>query len=133
MHLEIGRCEHYCAQMTISIPDTIGKCSLEREHPFLTKFVLLMNSCFIEYNATLVKYANATQQINLFCQKRLVFCQVQFNFIIFEVQIVSAMVHDNIQLVCNPLEVFTYFSSTIVSSRRVSRADGGGGRPYVLR
>ena len=27
---------------TISIPDTIGKCSLERVHPFLTKVVLIM-------------------------------------------------------------------------------------------
>ena len=55
MHLEIGFCEHYCVQMTISIPGTIEKCSLEREHPFLTEIVSIMNSCFIQYNAPLVE------------------------------------------------------------------------------
>ena len=39
MYLEIGFCEHYCVQMTLLIPDTIRKCSLEREYPFMTKFV----------------------------------------------------------------------------------------------
>ena len=53
MHLEIGFCEHFCVQMTIFIPSRIGKCSLEREYPFLEKFVLNMNSCFIQYNAPL--------------------------------------------------------------------------------
>ena len=85
MHLELDFCEHYCVQMTLSIPGTIEKCSLEREHPFLTEFVLIMNSFFIQYNPPLVEYINAAQEINSFCQKRLVFRQFQNNFIIFEV------------------------------------------------
>ena len=32
-------CEHYCVQMTTSMPGAIEKCSLERVHPFLTEFV----------------------------------------------------------------------------------------------
>ena len=42
-------------------PDTIGECSLEGVHPFLTKVVLIMNSCFIQYNAPLVKYVSVAQ------------------------------------------------------------------------
>ena len=67
--LEIGFCEHYCVQMTISIPGTIEKCSLEREHPFLTEFVSTMNSCFIQYNAAFVEYVNLAHEIDSFCQK----------------------------------------------------------------
>ena len=59
----------------ISIPGTIEKCSLEREHPFLTEFVSTMNSCLIQYNAPLVEYVNVAQEIDSFCQKRLVICQ----------------------------------------------------------
>ena len=36
--------------MIISIQETMGKCSLEREYPFSTRFVLFTNSCFIRYN-----------------------------------------------------------------------------------
>ena len=85
MHLKIGFCEHYCVQMTISIPGTIEKCSLERGHPFLTVFVSTFDNCFIQYNAPLVEYVNVAQEIDPFCQKRLVFCQFQIKFIIFEV------------------------------------------------
>ena len=59
-------------EMTISILGTIGKCSLGRDYPFLTKFLLFMNSCFIQYNAPLEKYVNVAQKINSLCQKRLV-------------------------------------------------------------
>ena len=100
MHLEIGFCEHYCVQMTLSIPGTIEKCSLEREHQFLTEFVLNINSCFIQHNVLLVEYINAAQKINSFCQERLVFWQFQNNFI---------FLNDKIQLVCISLEVHTYF------------------------
>ena len=86
IHLEIGFCEHYCVQMTLSIPGTGEKSSLEREHPFLTEFVLIMNSCFIQYKAPLVEYIKVYQDINSFCQERLVFWQFQKNFIIFEVE-----------------------------------------------
>ena len=54
MHLERGLCEQFCAQVTF-LNRSFGKCSLEREHPFLKKVVLIMNSCFIQYNAPLVK------------------------------------------------------------------------------
>ena len=47
--------EHNCVQITTLIPDTIGKCSLERVHLFLTKVVLLKNNCFIHYNAPPIK------------------------------------------------------------------------------
>ena len=55
--------------MTILIPGTIGKGSVEREHPFLTEFVLNMNSCFIQYNGSLVENVNVAQKINSFCQE----------------------------------------------------------------
>ena len=69
MHLEIDFCEHYCVQMTISVPGTIEKRSLEREHPFFTEFVLTMNSCFNQYNAPLVENINVAQEINSFSQE----------------------------------------------------------------
>ena len=102
--LRIGFCEHYCAQITFFIPGTIGKCSLEREHPLLTEFVLSMNSFFVRYNPPLVEYVNVAHWINSFCEKWRVFCQFQINFIIFEVLTVSVTLHDNIQLVCISLQ-----------------------------
>ena len=39
----------------------------EKEHPFLPEFLLIMNSCFIQYNAPLVEYVNVAQEINSFC------------------------------------------------------------------
>ena len=60
MHLEIGFFEHFCVQLAIFLPGTIGKVSLEREHTFL-QFVLIMNSCFIQYNAPLVQHVNVAQ------------------------------------------------------------------------
>ena len=44
-----------------------------------------MNSCFIQYNAPLVEYVNVAQEIDSFCQKWLEFCEIQMNFIIFDV------------------------------------------------
>ena len=100
--------------MTILTPDTTGRRSIKREHPFLMEFVLHMNSCFIQYNAPPVKDVNPVQLINLFCQEQLVFCQTQINLIIFEVQIVPVTIHDNIEIVCISLQVYTYFSSAIL-------------------
>ena len=40
----------------ISNPDMNEKSSLEKEHPFLIEFVLLLHSCFVPYNALLEKY-----------------------------------------------------------------------------
>ena len=105
MHLEIGFCENFCVQVTFLIPGTIKKCSWGKEHPFLTEFVLIMTSFFIQYNAPLVEYVNVVHEINSFCQKWLIFCQFQINFIIFELKIVSLTVHDNFQPVCISLEI----------------------------
>ena len=100
--------------MTILIPDTIGEGSVEREHPFLAKIVLIMNSCFIQCNAPLVKYGNVAEKKNSFWQEWLEFGQIQINLIVLEVQIVSVTLHDNFQLVCIKLAVYTYFSPTIL-------------------
>ena len=75
MHLEKGFCEHFCVQMSFLIPGTIGKRWLEREHPFLTEFVLIMNSCFIQYNAPLVENVNVAQKVNALSKKHFVFSQ----------------------------------------------------------
>ena len=61
MHLETDFSEHYCAQMTIIRPSSIGKWSIEKEHPFLTRLVSIMNSWFIQYNALFEKYINVAQ------------------------------------------------------------------------
>ena len=42
---------------------------MRKEHPFLTESVLIMNCCFIQYNAPLVEYVMVAQEINLFSQK----------------------------------------------------------------
>ena len=62
-------CETYCVRLTISIPGTIENCSLEREHPFLTEFVLIVNSCFIQYNLPLVESVNVARKKKLFGQE----------------------------------------------------------------
>ena len=69
MHLEVNFCEDYCVQMKFSVPGKIGKCSWGKEHPFLTEFVLIMNSFFIQYNAPLVEYVNVAQEVNSLGQK----------------------------------------------------------------
>ena len=50
----------------------------------MLEFVLIMNSYLIQYNAPLVEYVNVPQETNSFCQKWLVVCQFQINFINFE-------------------------------------------------
>ena len=99
--------------MTIVIPGTIGRCSLEREHPFLTELDLIMNSCFVQYNASLLDYVKVAQKKVSQYQERLVFVQFQIKFIIFEVYTVSVTVQDNIEFVFISLEVYTFFSPTI--------------------
>ena len=47
--------------MTFLIAGTIGKCLLERKHPFLTKFVLLLNGCLFQYKKPLENYAYVIQ------------------------------------------------------------------------
>ena len=78
--------------------DRNGKSSLQGVHPFLTKLVLIMNSCFIQYNAPLQKQANVVPMEKFVLQERLVISQLQINFINFEVQIISVPVHDNFLL-----------------------------------
>ena len=93
------------------------KMLMRKRRPFLTEFVLFMNSCFIQYKATLIENVNVAQEINSFCQKWLVFCHFQINFANFEVSVISVTVHDNIKIVCISLEVYTYFSPTILNCR----------------
>ena len=76
MHLEIGSCEDYCVQKTFLNPDTIGKRYLEREHPSLLELVSIMNSCFIQYNASLVEYVKVAQEVNALSKKFFVFSQL---------------------------------------------------------
>ena len=76
MHLEIGFCEHYCVKMSFLITGTIGKPLLEKKHPFLSEFVLIMNSCFIQYNASLVENVNVAQEVNVLSKKLFVFSQL---------------------------------------------------------
>ena len=78
---------------------------LQRQSPFWTEFVLLMNSSFIQYNAALEQYVNVPQKISSFCQMNLVFCHYQLSFNISEVQKVSATLHDIIGIVGISLEV----------------------------
>ena len=39
------------------------KTLIEREHPFLTEFVLIMNCCFVQHNAPLVKNVSVAQEV----------------------------------------------------------------------
>ena len=115
MHLEIDFCEHYYGQMIFLIPGTIGKRQLEKEHPFLTEFVLIMNSCFIQGNAPLVENVNVAQEVNALSKKLFVLSQFYIHFSIFEVRDVSIAVLDNVHLVCISLKVDAYFSPTFVN------------------
>ena len=115
MHLEEGFCEHYCVQMTFLTPDTIGKRYLEREHPFATDFESVMNSCFIQYNATFVENVNVAQDVNTLSKKLFVFSQLYIHFSISEIRAVLIAVHDNVHLVCISLKGDAYVSPTIVN------------------
>ena len=74
--LRIRFFEHYCVQMRFLVPGTIEKRYLERKHPFLTEFVLIISSCFIQYNAPLVENANVAQEVNALSKKVFVFSQL---------------------------------------------------------
>ena len=96
-------CMHYCDQMIFLVPNSIGKRSLEREHPVLTKFVSCMNSFFFQFSAPLRKFVNLTQKTYLFCQECLVFCQSETDFIIW-VLFVSVTVGENFQIYVSVLK-----------------------------
>ena len=63
----------------------------------------------------LVKYVNVAQNLNSFCQKSLVCYHFQINLSIFKIWTFWVTVHDNIQYACNSLEVYIYFSPTILN------------------
>ena len=73
-----------------------------------------MNSRFIQYNAPLERNVNVIQWVKLFCQEQLEFCQLQVNFIIFEIQSVSVALHDDIELFLISFQVYRYFPSAII-------------------
>ena len=77
----------------------------------LDKSCFIMNSCFIQYISPLVKNVNVARKINTFCQEWLVFCKLWIHLNVFEVEIVSVTVHDNIEI----FEVYTYFYQYILS------------------
>ena len=79
-------------------PGCNRKNFIRKSTPLPDKIVLNMNSCFIQYNAPFFKYVNRAQKINSFCRKLLVFCQLQINLNVFEVQNVSVTVHENIEI-----------------------------------
>ena len=101
--------------MTFFIPGPIGKRYLEIEHPFSAEFVLIMNSCSIQYNALLVENVSVGQEVNALSSKLSVFGQLQLYFSILEIRVVWIAVYDFVQLVCISLKIDAYFSSTIVN------------------
>ena len=93
------------------IPGYNRKMPIRKKTLLLTEFILPLNSCFLQYIAPVEKYVNVTHYKKWFSQECLVFCQLQINFKIFEVQIVSVTVYDNFEIICINLELYTFFSS----------------------
>ena len=91
------------------------KTLIGREHPFLPKFVLILNSCFIQCNAPLVENVNVAQEVNALSKKLFVFSQLCVHFSILEIRVVSIAVYDNVHLVCISLKVDACFPPTIVN------------------
>ena len=50
--------------------------TLIRERPFATEFESIMNSCFIQYNASLVENVNVAQELNALSKKLFVFSEL---------------------------------------------------------
>ena len=50
--------------------------TLKRNRTSMTEFVLVMNSCFIQYNATLKENFNVAQEVNTLNKKVFVFSQL---------------------------------------------------------
>ena len=115
MRLEIDFCKHYCAQMTLLIPSRIGNRLFERKHPILTALVLIINSCFIQYNAPLVENVNVAQEANAPRKKLFEFSQLYIHFSIVELRVFSIAIYDNVHFACISLKVDAYFSPTIVN------------------
>ena len=58
----MGYCEHNCLLMTILIPHTVRKSSLEREHPFLRKF--FVHSGTVVSTSTMHRLENMSMRLN---------------------------------------------------------------------
>ena len=65
----------------------------------------IMNSCFIQYNASLVENVNVAQEVNAFSQKFFDFSQISIHFTILDIRVVSIAVNDNVHLVRISLNV----------------------------
>ena len=87
------------------------KMLFRKRTSILDEVFLIMNSCFIHYNAPLEKYVNVALEIESFRKKLFVFCHFYFHFRIFQIYVVSVAVYDNDQLVCICV-VYTYSSLT---------------------
>ena len=60
----------------IFIPGYNWKTLIRKRTSILVKFVLIMNSCFIQYNAPLVENVNIAQEVNAFSKKFFVISQL---------------------------------------------------------
>ena len=98
----------------ISEPGNNRKTLIEKRTSFLTEFDLIMNSCFIQYNAPRVENVNVAQKVNALSKNFFVFSQFFIHTSVPEIRVVSIAVYDNVHLVCISLKVDAYFSSTIV-------------------
>ena len=78
------------------------------------KITLVINSCFIQYNAPLKETVIVTQKIYSFRQEFYVFSHFQLQFSVSDVCIVSVTLNYNIQLFHISLETYAYVSATIV-------------------
>ena len=76
--------------------------------------VLIMNSCFIQYNAPLLENVNEAHEVKAISKELFVFSQLQINFSILEIRVVPIAVYDRVHLVYISLKVDAYLSSTVI-------------------
>ena len=81
----------------------------------MTGFVLIMNSCFIQYNAPLVEIVNVAQEVNALSKKHFVFSQLYIHVSNLAIRVILIAVYENVHLVCFSLKVDAYFSYTLVN------------------
>ena len=87
MHLEKTLCEHFCFQMTILIPGTIGKCSVEREHPFLAE--IFYEQLFHPVHFTACRICQSSSEDKIVLPSVTGLLSIPRQLLIFEVQKVS--------------------------------------------
>ena len=73
MHLEKGFANTFVFKWHFKSRVQSEDAQEEEKHSILTEFVLIMNGCFIQYNAPLVEYIDLAQYMKSFCQEWLDF------------------------------------------------------------